>query len=199
MPLCINPFQWCKINLGQVSFWKIITTYNLWILICFPRYFKALAKLPVQFSSWQHVKLLGHHLHKDRRWYNAMYRSGCFGNALHELLNNLEAIRHRHVYAMKCCACDGWASCSRMLPFFSCTACLCTFSSGQLRLSEGIGSKFHVYKLLSVSQGMLVTSEFLWSMYFGVLLLVLSKLKLSFPTNSRFHLLWQLLQSILPA
>ena len=45
---------------------------------------------------------------------------------------------------------------------FSCAACPSKFSSDQLRLSDGIGSKFHVYKkLLSVSRGILETSEFL--------------------------------------
>ena len=64
-----------------------------------------------------------------------------------------------------------------ILQFFSCTACPCKFSSGHLRLSDGIGSKFHVCKLLSVFRSMLETSEFCEPMYFGVLLLVLSKLK----------------------
>ena len=98
---------------------------------------------------------------------------------------------------MKWCVCDGWASCLNILQFFVCTACPCKLSSGQLRLSDGIGSKFHVCKLLSVSRGMLETSEFCEPMYFGVLLLVLSRLKLSFANNSRFHLRWQLLQLIL--
>ena len=40
-----------------------------------------------------------------------------------------------------------------------CTACPSKSSSDQLRLSDGIGSKFHVYKLLS--RGILETSEFL--------------------------------------
>ena len=80
---------------------------------------------------------------------------------------------------------------------FVSAACPCKLSSGQLRLSDGIGSKFHVCGSLSVSRGMLETSEFCEPMYFGVLLLVLSRLKLSFANNSRFHLRWQLLQRIL--
>ena len=54
-----------------------------------------------------------------------------------------------------------WASCLRILQFFSYTACPCKFSSGQLQLSDGIGSKFHVYKLLSGSRSLLETSELL--------------------------------------
>ena len=63
--------------------------------------------------------------------------------------------------AMKWRVCDGWASCLGFLSFFVCTACPCKFSSGQLRLSDGIGSKFHVCKLLSVPRSMIETSEFL--------------------------------------
>ena len=46
--------------------------------------------------------------------------------------------------------------------------CPCKFSSSQLRLSDGIGSKFHVYKLLSVSRSMLETSEFCPQVFWSV-------------------------------
>ena len=61
------------------------------------------------------------HMHSGeyRRWYNTAYLSGCFGTALCELLNYLEAIKNWHMYiflmtslVMEWCVCDGWASCS---------------------------------------------------------------------------------------
>ena len=101
--------------------------------------------------------------------------------------------------AMKWCVCDGWASCLGILQFFSCTACPCKFSSSQLRLPDGIKSKFHVYKLLSVSRGIawnvgiLVPSSisecYIWS-FRGVSCLA---------NNCLPYFLWQLLQRILPA
>ena len=101
-----------------------------------------------------------------RRWYNTAYLSG-FGNAFHEVLNSLEAIKIRHIlkHLLDDFFSDG-IDASVMAEhhaweFSVCSACPCKFSSGQLLLSDGIGTKFHVYKLLSVSRGMLETSEFL--------------------------------------
>ena len=61
------------------------------------RCFFALAQSLVQFSPWRNVKPLGHSLHKYRRWYNVVHRSGGLGNVLRELLNSLEAIKNRYV------------------------------------------------------------------------------------------------------
>ena len=105
------------------------------------------------------------HMHSGeyRRWHNAAYLSGCSGNALHELLNYLEAIKNRlYIFLL-----------SIMLEnsLILCLYCACP--------SDGIGSKFHVYTLLSVSRGCLKRRNSCALNYFGVLHLVLSRRKLS--------------------
>ena len=58
----------------------------------------------------------------------------------------------------------------------------------QVKHPRKMSGKFHVCQVLSVSRDMLETSACCEPMYFGVFLLVLSRLKLSFANNSRFHL-----------
>ena len=50
-----------------------------------------------------------------------------------------------------------------MLEFFACTACPCNDSSGQLRLSDGIGSKFHVCNKRRSSCDPCISECYFWS------------------------------------
>ena len=130
-----------------------------------------------------------HLMHKYRRWYNVVYRSGGFkdnGNWRHckktrakklswivfgivQLLNHLEAIKNRTYLVASFWWPLQWRNDASVTAehhawefFNSLYVLLVRVSSrpANLRLSDGIGSKFHVYKLLSVSRGMLETSEF---------------------------------------
>ena len=99
---------------------------------------------------------------------------------------------------MEWCVCDGWASCLRILQFFPALLVLLKSSSDQLRLSDEIGSKFHVYKLLSVSRGMRETSEFWCPQVFRSVTSGPFDTWVVLRTIFSFFL-WQLLQRILPA
>ena len=87
---------------------------------------------------------------------------------------------------------DGWAS--YLNSSILCMYCFpCKFSSGQLRLSDLIGSKIDVLQYpLGFPEACLKRRNSGDLKYFGVLLLVLSRCKLSSANNSRLHFLWQL-------
>ena len=152
------------------------------------RYLSALGQLLVQFSPWRNVKPLHHHLQKIPKMIQRGASFWWFWKCtawIIEFFGSDQQSTFLYIFlmtflVMEWCVCDGWASCLRILEFFESTACPCKFSSGQLRLSDGIGSKFHILQHPRFPEACLQTSEFLWShTYFAVLLVVLSRHKLS--------------------
>ena len=65
---CVDPSQMCKINIGHLSFSKIITKYNLWILICFLNSFKWCRSphCSGRATASQHINCLPKTPRKDR-------------------------------------------------------------------------------------------------------------------------------------
>ena len=100
---CVRPQK------THLSSSRIITTCNLWILICFlnSRQIMLSARLCTLTTPKAECHL---HMHstENRRWYNVAYLSCGLGNALHDFLSYLEAIKNRHISTSYWCSlCDG--------------------------------------------------------------------------------------------
>ena len=92
--LCMDSFQVCKIvedhhNKKIVDFDRLPQFMQIMLRFGAPQ---------PSVAAW----VPRHLMHKCRRWYNVVYRSGGSGNALNELLNYLEAIKNQHICTSSC-------------------------------------------------------------------------------------------------
>ena len=178
-------------------------------MLIMARYFFALAQLLVQYSPWQNVKPLGHHLHEYRRWYNVVYRSGCSGNALYEFLNDLEAIKNRPISISSCWSfwwtLWQWNDASvtaghHAWEFFNSLHVLLVLVNSRpancdslMELGQSSTSAYYSRFPEACSRRRSSVSPCISECYFWSF----RGLSLSFANNSRVHLRWQLLQRIL--
>ena len=94
----MDPLQLCRINRGHLSFLRIITT-QIWGF---------LSASSIHANNGPHSFMIvwttfhRAFLHKCRRWYTVMYRSGCSRNSLHVLLNYLEVIKNQDACTSSC-------------------------------------------------------------------------------------------------
>ena len=142
--LCMYFFQWCKINKGHLSFSRIIMTYNLWILSCFLHSCKEYrtprcsGRDAVDCDSKSTYPLSSQNAkERPRKWFIVSFGYE-YNGKLATLLKNHVQIRVSS--SALCELLNHWKR-SR-IDIYVHLACPCNFSSGQLRLPDGIESKF---------------------------------------------------------
>ena len=100
---CVDPSQMCKINIGHLSFSKIITKYNLWIFDLLPQFIQMVPFTTLQWSgdgnstyqlSFQDAK------ERPREWLNISF--SCKHNG--KVVTLWKTTCNKFVYRLRHCA-----------------------------------------------------------------------------------------------